>query len=828
MLSQFGLKARSLSSPRQFTSLYPLLLSILFGLSATGGFVYLQNTLLHRTAAAKLPSSSRFHAALPPSIGAQDQICLKDIAIVFDVSGSTEDQTSCHDCWVRTSHNPNWPNNGYFNPLPYNPDWATPGTDNQSIAQSTLCSVYPPQPFITNTYQYLTVEAELYSRNAGNWNLDTRTPGQGFWVLQRGSKVTGNNALGEDNDQRNAAGNPAQQSSNVCRPNGGGIDCTVGASNDDVCSSADGGIAADCSGYIAARPFTTYSNTPGNIPLLNGATYNADCFTGSSLSGACWSGATQPFRTIPGLEQGPSSVPWVEYDFTPVWTQTTYIWIRASGGGEQAYTWAGPSPDQIQPDLNGGGLTNNITPWTKVIYWQVSNGTINQRKDNLNADYSNSPTDNNSGYFQRALTWRDNRAENGQWRWIKLGSTATVSGTQYTLKLYQGSAGYKVDKIVFTNDPNGTTDPGGASASNLPAALRRNATGGTASATDYGNQLGPPASPGSATREACNVCNPAFGYTVNPSQCSCKLRANDTANSGYGSGQDCTTVLNPTNQLQVELETGLYSGLQPLRSAQEAVKNFAKKLNPQSDQLALLPFTAGSDNTTVQSDPTRRSKLQCLRWAAAHTSGGAAECYDTALFTNPISYTQVLSAVEKQWPESVTDIAVGLREGLEELGVSTPGNPVNSNCSTAINDGSSCNRSGTARRIMILLTDGSPDANPGNCAPGSGRPDLWEGLVGTEDQNFECAAYYASLAAANGVTLYTIGIGSSVNFDLLIELATGIDPRGDQADVVVFSGASGQFFPTLKPSDLDAIFGIISLETSCLPPSYLPIILKNS
>jgi hypothetical protein len=44
----------------------------------------------------------------------------------------------------------------------------------------------------------------------------------------------------------------------------------------------------------------------------------------------------------------------------------------------------------------------------------------------------------------------------------------------------------------------------------------------------------------------------------------------------------------------------------------------------------------------------------------------------------------------------------------------------------------------------------------------------------------------------------------------------------------MFAGASGQYFPAANPTDLDAIFGTISFQTSCLPPSYLPIILKNS
>ncbi|NJN95916.1 MAG: hypothetical protein HC875_18310, partial [Anaerolineales bacterium] len=392
-----------------------------------------------------------------------------DVVVVFDISGSMEDQTICHDCWKRTSYNPDWPNNGYFNPIPYDRRFAenAPGglgalTGAQGIPQSALCTTYPPQPFITGTLKYLVVEAELYSRNVGDWGLDVRVPGNGFWTIQRGTR--GSNGLSpESSDQKNQAGSPTEQSSNVCRPNvqGGQIDCTVGNTNvgvgDDVCSSADGGIAVDCSAFIAARPLLTYGQVPGNIPNLAGAAYNADCFSGSGFSGACWSG--NPFNLNPDLVQGPSNVPYVEYDFTPTWSGNTYVWIRAIGGGDEAYTWAGSSPDQIAPDRNAGGTGNNITPWRKVIYWQVDSGTIFQRKDNLNDDYSNSPTEddasNNSYHFQRYDEWLANRAKSGMWRWILLGHTPTVSGTQSTLKLYQGSAGYMVDKIVFTNDTRG-------------------------------------------------------------------------------------------------------------------------------------------------------------------------------------------------------------------------------------------------------------------------------------------------------------------------------------------------------------------------------------
>jgi uncharacterized repeat protein (TIGR01451 family) len=570
-------------------------------------------------------------------------------------------------------------------------------------------------------------------------------------------------------------------------------------------NGAGNDIAADCSAYIAARPFLTYGQVPGDNPYLSGAAYNYDCFT----LGACW--RSSPFNSVIG--DGSSNVPWVEYDFTPTWTTTTYIWIRASGGGEESYTWAGPNPDQIQPDLNGGGVNNNVVPWRKVIYWQVGNGSVNQRKDNMNADYQNQ-TDDNSRHFQIATSWRDNRAENARWRWIKLGSTATVSDTQYTLKLYQGSAGYKVDKIVFTNDSSGATPEAGSAGPAIPTVLRRRADGSTAP-SDGGAALGPPASPGSATREACNVCNPAFGYTVNPNECSCKLTATDTANDGYGSGLGCSLVATTTNQLSNDL----YSGLQPLRSAQESVKNLARKLNPQCDQLGFVAFTAGSDNDSAQGDGTRRSKLQCLNWASAWL-GNTGRCYDPGLGT-PLSYTNIISAVERNWPEGGTNIAIGLREGLEELGIDTDGvggQMVTNNCTTSNNDGNACSRGGAAKRILILVTDGQPNANPGNCAPGGGRPDLWDGLVGTEDTDFECSVYYAYLAAQNNITFYTIGIGGGANSDLLTTMATGVDPRGDNPDVVMFSGASGQFFPAAKPSDLEAIFDtLVAPSANCQP-----------
>ncbi|MCL4297918.1 MAG: DUF11 domain-containing protein [Anaerolineae bacterium] len=860
------LKKPSLN-PSQREGLKLFLISMLVGLMSLAGLIY-RAGMVPAQAAGQLLEPGRPAPTAPfnaiqaqAQITAQETITPLDVVVVFDVSASMEDQTICHDCWVRTSYSPDWPNNGYFNPLPYWEKWkyeASGGpaaTGNQSIPLSALCTVYPPQPFITNTFQYLTLEAELYSAITGDWGLDARVPGNGFWSIQRGSK--GNIGMpGEPNELKNAAGQPTYQSSNVCRPNvaGGQIDCTVGngigLNGDNVCDSADGGVAIDCSAFIAARPMANYGQMPGAIPSLIGAAYNGNCFINSggtgSTGGDCWS--NNPFNTLPGLEKGPSTVPYVEYDFTPTWTQTTSIWLRVIGGGDEAYTWAGPSPDQIQPDLNGGGVANNITPWRKVIYWQVGTGTIFQRKDNLNDDYSNSPTENytsnNSSHVQKYDTWNANRAIPGYWRWIKLGSTTTTSGTQSILRLYAGSAGYMVDKIVFTNDPNGNTPQGGAkitNATDIPAALRRTVSG-TIQTTGFDStnkttvdnawrdSLGPPASFGSATREACNKCNPAYGYTVSAMDCTCRKNGGET---GYGTGMGCTYVPNitPTNQLQEQVQTGLYSGNQPMRSAQESVKHLAGQLNPMYDQLGFVAF---SNNTANTND--RRAKLQCLVWALTQL-GNPARCYDPGLGT-PLGYTNVLSAVEKQWPDSSTNTSLGLREGLEELGIMTPGNPtpVNSgNCTATANDGNTCDRRGPARRMIILMTDGSPNQNTNGtsvpsadrspCAPGSGRPDVWDGILGTEDPDFECAAYYAYLAAQNNILVYTVGIGAGVNHDLLNTVATGIDPRGAQPDVKMFDAQCGQYFAAAKPSDLNLIVEqVLAHARTCqLPPPNLTL-----
>jgi hypothetical protein len=239
--------------------------------------------------------------------------------------------------------------------------------------------------------------------------------------------------------------------------------------------------------------------------------------------------------------------------------------------------------------------------------------------------------------------------------------------------------------------------------------------------------------------------------------------------------------------------------------AKIAVKKFVQRLQPQLDQVAFVPSESNGGES--------RSKLQCLQWAQRY-AGGRSNCYGGS---NPITFTHVLKAIETYQPSTGShDIATGLREGLAELGIGMDedgSNTVDSQCTDGVNhsdnngDGHACDRRGTAKRVLILLTDGTPDENPGGCAPSEGRPDFWDGLAGPDDDNYECAMYYAWQAAQNDVRVYAIGLGEGVNTNLLHAIATGTGSNHE----FYFEDRGGRTFVASSEQELDQIFfGILS------------------
>ncbi|MDM8520537.1 pilus assembly protein TadG-related protein [Anaerolineales bacterium HSG6] len=820
-----------------------------------------------------------------------------DIMVVFDLSGSMESDTACIDCWVKTEKwtsredvtDKAYPtNNGYYNPLPFNPEWDPTMT---TVPQTELCTplgvfsftlggvTYPvsttvpydipsvsvslselglaPDPDITD-YMYSVHEAELYSsispQNA--WNLAGRTQGQGFWSLQRGTMnefgkqhfatgVTDNgyqypNVLdpsiynGAHKNyyfyQGNQAGNTVKQSANLCHP---GIDDTgsdlidcklgVGAAKT-ICEQeitlADGSKVGpiDCSSYIQAKPWVSY--WPEKDSQVIGGAYDINCFPIGV--GNCWQDTPEVLYTVP---------PYVEYDFTNKdgWGSKTHIWVRAVGGGHYAYEWLGYQRASADP------ITGDRDWHRSNIYWEVFKTSNEDVIQGVTASQTAPGAFDQNGTDSPPY-WRDTRVRNEDWEWVYLGE---VDGTeesvslasynpldpdhdrQYTLRIYQGSAGYKIDRIVFTNNPAVPQPVGGdagADADHVSKVLMNRVMLDSSSAVvdddveaahNY-NYTGPKISRGSATREACNACNPAYGLTVSlnnadpKAQCSCKRSA--TSSSGRFGGDGCTVV--PDGEVVNQLNNDLYSGLQPFRSAQEAVKNFTSRLDPQFDQFGFIGFS-----NDVVDDSAARSKLQCLNYTASGNEGFTFEnCYQT----DPITYTNVIKAVENQWPLGGTNMAAGIREGLEELGVDTPGNAetVTSNCSATEADGNACHRVGTSNKIIILLTDGIPTDYPGSTSASGvdkcsqqnsdGNVLFWDGEP--NDKSHQCAMFYAQQAAANNVALYTIGLGGSINPDLLEAMATGSYIGADGKRTSPFFNGQGRFYPAASPLELDTIF----------------------
>jgi len=396
--------------------------------------------------------------------------------------------------------------------------------------------------------------------------------------------------------------------------------------------------------------------------------------------------------------------PRLDYDFTPDWTGTAYIWLRAQGGGSWSF-WNNPVSGSFYPDPS-------------EIYWAVDSATPVQNS-------AASPCNNNYDYAGSSTCYN-------QWSWIQLGSVAVTTGVTRTLKLFAGSPGYEVDKIVVTS----------------------NSSGSPSQATlTYDSGRGWPATVGSARGGACDKCNPIFGLTVNPSDCT----------SPY------YLIITHTNRLADDL----FSDFEPIRTSQEATKRFVMGLEPQHDQVGFVGF-----DTT----PSPVAQLSCLR------RYGAA-CYDIAVRNPPISYTTVLTTIENQSANGGTDIASALRAGIEVYGVTVDsGRPINNSCSST-DFSTACGRGGAAKRIMVLLTDGapSPNAYPTDSAC-AGDGSLWPY---NNDPAYDCVIYYARKAHASGVTIYAIGLGNGAVPELLQAVA---DETG------------GTYYFAPSPKDLDNIF----------------------
>ena len=263
----------------------------------------------------------------------------------------------------------------------------------------------------------------------------------------------------------------------------------------------------------------------------------------------------------------------------------------------------------------------------------------------------------------------------------------------------------------------------------------------------------------SAFRVACDRCNYIFGQDITDAATQCDLLGNEPPYS-----------LGPYNNLNHVLFSDGYSSM---RSAKETVKRFVQNLDPHLDQVGLVSFSSGNPAAT------KRTELECLRLYGTET------CLTTG---NPISFTNVLKAAEDIEASAGTNTAEGIQYGLEVLGLNPPdGNSVDNACDAS--EHSACAREGV-KKVLILLTDGNPNGNPGGsfCS----NADYGYGNV-----DFDCAIAFAEWAAQQGVIVYAVGIGYGVDEAFILDLGRY---------------GNGQGFITASSDSLDRVFEAILKE----------------
>ncbi len=466
-------------------------------------------------------------------------------------------------------------------------------------------------------------------------------------------------------------------------------------------SSIEGAFATsgDRSAYVAHHPYWTYGQPSPPAPLLG------------------------RFYTLQDAQS--DAAPRLDYDFTASWNGDAYIWIRAQGGGLQSF-WVNQVGNSYQHDAN-------------KLYWAVDSNVPVQNSSALTCDHVYAY----AGCYSPTISHDDFDCVNpvackNRWSWFRLGSIPVTANSLHTLKLWAGSPGYAIDKIVVTNNS-------AANASGLNDVLTAN------------GERGRPATQGSARggataakAGACDPCNPIFGLTVNPS--------------------DCTTPYYLVDEQTNNLGNPLFGDREPLRSSIEATKRFVMKLNPQYDQASFVGF---------DSSVNEQSELTCLRRQTA--LGNPTACY---VGTSAISFTNVLQRIENQTASGGTNIATALRNGLETLGYNVDSRSgVDNLCDGSAN--SACGRGG-AKRVIVLLTDGSPNDHSGDACHSD--PNLWPY---NSDPDFDCVMYYAKKAHQSNTVIYTIGLGNGVIPELLKAVA---------------DETNGTYYWASSPSKLDAIF----------------------
>ena len=147
-----------------------------------------------------------------------------------------------------------------------------------------------------------------------------------------------------------------------------------------------------------------------------------------------------------------------------------------------------------------------------------------------------------------------------------------------------------------------------------------------------------------------------------------------------------------------------------------------------------------------------------------------------------MAYADVLAAVSDADVGGSTNISEAMWDGIRALMTRAEGAPENSDPDNLFADeGLDHYGRPQANHIMILVTDGRVNQLAGDKCNNStfrsavaskfGKDSFGDFWPDNTDGDYDCVMVFAYLARNNLVTLYTIGIGDSVDDDLLAEAA---------------------------------------------------------
>ncbi|MDW7992603.1 MAG: VWA domain-containing protein, partial [Anaerolineae bacterium] len=180
------------------------------------------------------------------------------------------------------------------------------------------------------------------------------------------------------------------------------------------------------------------------------------------------------------------------------------------------------------------------------------------------------------------------------------------AGSAHTLRIWAGGAGFALDRIVITTNPNGSDG-------SPPSDVSRTGVWSNGR-TDW----------------ACNPCDARFGgYPGGCGQSTCAYSPN------------CNSGPNPDRR-----RDEIYDDEQPIRAAIEAAKRFVGMLDYRYDQIGYVSYAT---------DVTINSELECLRRL------GPQSCVPSVITSTVISQLDATRA------SGSTNIGGGIKQGIEVL-----------------------------------------------------------------------------------------------------------------------------------------------------------------